>query len=163
MGSKKRELGPYYIVGSIVLIVVSCIATVIFSLDYPVYMDDAYLKPHSVVDKNYNEIQISQAKFNEKYSVILENNHFSNDVNLSISITQKETNQPFDIKSKVLITRSFTNKFDIKPKSKFENGVLKIEPLKLDQDGKWQLKVELSDDEYSGFFGFDFFVNYKND
>ena len=67
----KKTLWPYGIALSIVAIIGACVATVIFSLDYPVHSDNFYFDKYQKVDENYNDIQISQAKFDEKYKIFI--------------------------------------------------------------------------------------------
>lgn len=75
---QKKTFWPYAILLSIIAIAIACIATVIVSLNYPVYMDDFYLDSYGNVDKNYNQIQLSQQKFDENFKLELLKNEFSN-------------------------------------------------------------------------------------
>ena len=68
----KKTLWPYGIALSIVAIIGACVATVIFSLDYPVHSDNFYFDKYQKVDENYNDIQLKQQNFENKYDVDFE-------------------------------------------------------------------------------------------
>ncbi|CZE47763.1 FixH family protein [Campylobacter geochelonis] len=155
--SSKKTFWPYGILLSIGAIVVACVATVIFSLDYPVHMDSFYLESYDKVDRNYNEIQKSQAKFESKFDVAL----LPKDINLNkkseadIKIVSKTAENLPNLTSEILLTRPETNEFDKKLDAKFENGVLKTQEFSVTKKGRWQLLVKLSDGDSTAFYKFE--------
>ena len=70
--SKKDKFNawPYAIMLSFVAIIAAIIHTVVIALDNPVH-EDGFMGKYQDVDHNYNEIQISQAKFDEKYQIYI--------------------------------------------------------------------------------------------
>ena len=112
----KKTFWPYGILLAIFAIIVACIVTVIISLDYPVYKDNFYFDQYQDVDNNYNEIQISQAKFDKKYAVefIPGNAKVGQNFNAKFKITSKDRLNLKDLKAQILFTRpnsSSTNLF----------------------------------------------------
>lgn len=87
----KKTFWPYGILIAFALIVISCIITVILALKNPVHIDNYYFDTIENVDRNYNEIEASQERFDEKYSVKLVKDSFDlhEDINLQISVCQK--------------------------------------------------------------------------
>ena len=68
--NKKFNPWPYAIMLSFVAIIAAIIHTVVIALDNPVH-EDGFMGKYQEVDHGYNEIQISQAKFDEKYQVYI--------------------------------------------------------------------------------------------
>ncbi|MDA3062161.1 MULTISPECIES: hypothetical protein [unclassified Campylobacter] len=91
MAQNKKTLWPYGIAFSIVAIIAACVATIIFSLDYPVHSDNFYFDKYQKVDENYNEIQISQAKFDEKYKIFISDFSSSGDENFVVLAPKNDT------------------------------------------------------------------------
>lgn len=202
--SKKDKFNPwpYAIMLSFVAIIAAIIHTVVIALDNPVH-EDKFMGKYQDVDSNYNEIQISQAKFDEKYKTYIKNFSVGGDEN-SVILKPKneallkdlkfskkflttlrengvnsENLQKFapnfeiangdkvsfeialnpnsqNLSSKISLTRPETNEFNKDLKSKFENGIVKIEEFELPQTGRWQIVAELNDGSDTGFFKFEF-------
>jgi putative lipoprotein len=154
----KKTFWPYGIMLSLVAIFVACVATVVISLDYPVYMDDFYLSKYQNVDKNYNEIQISQAKFEKKYSVSFTQNNVKVDTptDISIKITPLLGQTLPKFSSDVLLTRKFTTEFDKTFTLNSQGNEIIIPQVTLKDQGIWQIKVIISDDaNNTAFYSFD--------
>lgn len=154
----KKTFWPYGIMLSLVAIFVACVATVVISLDYPVYMDDFYLSKYQNVDKNYNEIQISQAKFEKKYSVSFTQNNVKVDTptDISIKITPLLGQALPKFSSDVLLTRKFTTEFDKTFTLNSQGNEIIIPQVTLKDQGIWQIKVIISDDaNNTAFYSFD--------
>lgn len=154
----KKTFWPYGIMLSLVAIFVACVATVVISLDYPVYMDDFYLSKYQNVDKNYNEIQISQAKFEKKYSVSFTQNNVKVDTptDISIKITPLLGQALPKFSSDVLLTRKFTTEFNKTFTLNSQGNEIIIPQVTLKDQGIWQIKVIISDDaNNTAFYSFD--------
>ena len=67
-----KNYWPHAIVGSLILIVASCIATIILAVKNPVEMDGFYFERYQNVDENINEIEASQRRFDAKYALKFE-------------------------------------------------------------------------------------------
>ena len=67
---KKWTFWPYAIMLSFVAIIAAIIHTVVIALDNPVH-EDGFMGKYQDVDHAYNEIQISQSKFDEKYQIYI--------------------------------------------------------------------------------------------
>ena len=158
MKNEKKTFWPYGIMLSLVAIATACVATVIISLDYPVYMDDFYLTKYQEVDKNFNEIQISQTKFEKKYKIDFLNDKVkvgeATDFLLKISSINNDNLPKFTANG--IITRPHTTEFDKKFQAITENGDIKISDVVLDNQGIWQIKIRISDDKNNtAFYSFD--------
>ena len=64
-----KNYWPHAIVGSLILIVASCVATVVLAVKNPVEMDGFYFERYQNVDENINEIAASQRRFDAKYDL----------------------------------------------------------------------------------------------
>lgn len=163
ISKEKKTFWPYGIVLSILACIVACIATIVISLDYPVHMDNFYFEKYQKVDKNYNEIQISQANFDKKYSVNLENIGVlaENDFLIKITITPKNSENLQNLKAEGLLTRPETNKLDQKLDFSLKNGEFISQTINLKNPGRWQVMAKISDGSDTGFFKFEFLVAKK--
>ena len=155
---EKKTFWPYGIMLSLVAIFVACVATVVVSLDYPVYMDDFYLSKYQNVDKNYNEIQISQAKFEKKYSVSFAQKNIKvdtpTDINIKITPLLGQALPKFN--SDVLLTRKFTTEFDKTFALNSQGDEIVVPQVTLKDQGIWQIKIRISDDaNNTAFYSFD--------
>lgn len=157
MQKNKKTFWPYGILICFALIIISCIITVILALNHPVHMDNYYFESLENIDRNYNEIQASQERFDEKYSVNLVNDSFdlSKDINLQISILPKiksDNNLSFEL----LITRPETSEFDFLPDAKFNGNILELSSFKVSKVGRWRVDLKLNDGNDTGFYRMEF-------
>ena len=67
-----KNYWPHAIVISLILIVASCVATIILAVKNPVEMDEFYFERYQNVDENINEIEASQRRFDDKYALKFE-------------------------------------------------------------------------------------------
>lgn len=156
----KKTFWPYGILLAIFAIIVACIVTVIISLDYPVYKDNFYFDQYQDVDNNYNEIQISQAKFDEKYAVefIPENAKVGQNFNAKFKITSKDGLNLKDLKAQILFTRPDSSKFDKKFEAKLKDNTFEANFIP-GKPGRWQILVKITDTKDTGFFKFEIKVD----
>ncbi|TQR54464.1 hypothetical protein DMC01_10235 [Campylobacter troglodytis] len=173
--SSKKTFWPYGILLSILAIVGACIATIIFSLDYPVYEDDAFLQKYREVNSNFNELQIQNENFQKAYELSLDlpvkfgrkKRQFyeiSQAQRLEFKLLQKTQLEARDLKITVLLTRPHTSTQD----QWLENTNLEAQDLNTSilslvlpelERGRWQLKLRLERDENTvGFYEFEFLV-----
>ena len=179
MEKNKKTFWPYGILISLVAIVIACVVTIIICLDYPVYTDDSYFDSYQNVDRNYEQIQLSQAKFEQNIKfdpnakILINGEIYENIKELNInrdlksikSVNSKQNIQlAFDINSsilsaEILLTRPHSSEFNRILDSQFQNGKLITQSFSVPQNGRWQVKIKLSQDEQStAFYQFDFFV-----
>ena len=154
----KKTLWPYGIALSIVAIIGACVATVIFSLDYPVHSDNFYFDKYQKVDENYNQIQQKQQNFDSKYEVNFEipQNLGNEKFSLNLPIKAKN-NAKFDkISAEILLTRPDSSQFDKKLSTSLNDGVLQSESFGIERLGRWQVMAKISDSTDTGFYKFEF-------
>lgn len=123
--TSKKTFWPYGILLSLLAIVCACVATIIFSLDYPVYEDDSFLSKYQEVDNNFNEIQQKEARFRQNFAAFLnlkqgldkrkrpvyELKQGTREVEFFIKEIA-EDRSAFNIKATLLLTRPHTNTQD---------------------------------------------------
>lgn len=123
--TSKKTFWPYGILLSLLAIVCACAATIIFSLDYPVYEDDSFLSKYQEVDNNFNEIQQKEARFRQNFAAFLnlkqgldkrkrpvyELKQGTREVEFFIKEIA-EDRSAFNIKATLLLTRPHTNTQD---------------------------------------------------
>ena len=174
---KRKTFWPYGILLSLFAIVAACVATIVFSLDYPVYEDDAYLQKYQQVDNDFNKIQIQDANFKQNFELNLNlspkfdaKNRAFYEVqaaqNIEFSVVSKANLSPNTIKPTLLLTR---------PHTSTQNQQLTLNEIQASTDkidtsifsttlpalekGRWQLKLRLEKDENTiGFFEFNVVV-----
>ncbi|TKX29861.1 hypothetical protein CQA38_03590 [Campylobacter sp. MIT 12-5580] len=163
--TKKKTFWPYGILLSILAIILACVATIIFSLDYPVYEDDSFMQKYQSVDRNINDIKQKQTRFEEDYRLSLnlkpkfdkKKREFyeleSLATELEILLHEiSEDRSAHNISFEALLTRPHTNKQDTKLeilsfsltnklKKSFNTYSLKIALPNLEK-GRWQLKLK---------------------
>ena len=174
----KKTFWPDGILLSIIAIVAACVVTIIFCLDYPVYSDDSYFDTYQNVDKNYEQMQIAQTKFekdvkfnpdadilvNGKIAQSIKELKINRDIKSIKSINSNDNiSLVFDInssaKADILLTRPHTNESDVLLNSQIQHGKLTTQSFSVSQKGRWQAKIKLSQNEKSiAFYQFNFFV-----
>ena len=141
---EKKTFWPYGIMLSLVAIFVACVATVVVSLDYPVYMDDFYLSKYQNVDKNYND---SFAQNHVKVDT-------PTDISIKIAPLLDQVLPKFS--SDVLLTRKFTTEFDKTFTLNSQGNEIIIPQVTFKDQGIWQIKIRISDDaNNTAFYSFD--------
>ncbi|MDA3077871.1 4-hydroxy-3-methylbut-2-en-1-yl diphosphate synthase [Campylobacter sp. JMF_06 NA1] len=158
MAQNKKTLWPYGIAFSIVAIIAACVATIIFSLDYPVHSDNFYFDKYQKVDENYNEIQLKQQNFEKKYEVNFEISNPQNTEKFSLNLPIKaKNNAKFDkISAEILLTRPDSTTYDKRLNTQFLDGVLRSENFSIEKLGRWQVMAKISDSIDTGFYKFEF-------
>lgn len=158
MANPKKTFWPYGIVLSIIACIIACVATIIISLDYPVYMDDRYMQKYQSVDHNINQIKSSQREFERNFSVKLLQNEIKLDKPNSIEIAIKKLQNGLDDpKFTMFLTRPDSSKYDINLNASYENGILKTQNFIPNLVGRWQLVLKLQDQNSTGFYKFELF------
>lgn len=154
----KKTFWPYGILLSILAIVVSCIATIIYSLDYPVHMDNFYFDKYQNVEKNYNEIQISEKEFIKKFDIKLQNSDFKIDKKekLKFLVLPKQNADITTLKAQILVTRPHTNYENFNLNSSLINSEIVSDEFAFKKLGRWQIMAKISDDKNATkFYNFD--------
>lgn len=159
---KQKTFWPYGILLSIFAIIIACIATIIFSLDYPVYSDNFYFEKYRKVDENFDKIEKSQKNFDAKFSVAILNQKAQMNANsVEISIKPKIDFDIKKLKAEILLTRPETSEFDKNLKSTLNDEILKTEIFDLPKPGRWQILLKISDEIDIGFYKFEISTNAK--
>lgn len=168
---KKRTFWPYGILLSLLAIILSCVATIIFSLDYPVYEDDSYLQKYQSVDRNINDITRQHTAFEKNYNIELnltpnfdkKNRPFyelgseANLLEFFIKALQNGENTN-DMSFQALLTRPHTSEQDKKLDTinKVDSFFITLPEL---EKGRWQVKLRVQkDDEKIGFYTYNLFI-----
>ena len=174
---KRKTFWPYGILLSLFAIVAACVATIVFSLDYPVYEDDSYLQKYQQVDNDFNKIQIQDANFKQNFEVGVnlaakfdaKNRPFYEvqaAQNIEFSVVSKANLSSNAIKPTLLLTRPHTstqnqqltlNEIQASP-DKIDTSIFSTTLPALEK-GRWQLKLRLEKDENTiGYFEFNVVV-----
>lgn len=154
----KKTFWPYGILLSLIAIVISCIVTIVYSLDYPVHMDNFYFDKYQNVEKNYNEIQISEQNFLKKYNIELKTFDFriGKKNRLEFVVNPKENVENLDLKTKILFTRPHTNYENFELNSSFAGNKIISDEFIINNLGRWQIMAKFSDDKNATkFYTFD--------
>ena len=94
----RKNYWPHAIVASIILIIISCAATIVTAIKNPVELDNFYLDRYQNVDENINEIEASQRRFDSKFSIIFLYFKSSSDTKFSFKISPKKDSQIKNLK-----------------------------------------------------------------
>lgn len=169
--SKKRTFWPYGILLSLLAIILSCVATIIFSLDYPVYEDDSFLQKYQSVDRNINEIAKQHTAFEKDYRIefnlnpnfdkknrpFYELENGENSLEFFIKALQNDENVN-NINFQALLTRPHTSEQDkeLSVVNKAESFFIALPEL---EKGRWQVKLRAEkDSERVGFYTYNLFI-----
>lgn len=169
MQNKNKTFWPYGILISIFAIVCACIATIIFSTNYPVYEDEFYFDKYQNVKYNYEEIEKKQENFSKNYTLSYENPKYSfkdkkdrlvfmpdNNMNFKLLCLVDKCTNLKQAKITALLTRPHTSDNNANLQAVFINDNSFYVELKNLSKGRWQLKLKIElDEDNVGFFNFD--------
>ena len=153
--------------------------TVKSAVDTPVYDDRSFLSSYHDIDYHFNDMMISNAKFNARYNALitvnnrtiafeikdvflgqrsLEKQSVNQDMlqvgenTISIVITDKKTNEKIsNAEVNLQVTRAIEDMYDINLNSiKFDNGTYKAS-VKIDLAGNWNITGSVTVGEYSTY------------
>jgi hypothetical protein len=113
--SKNMNFWPYVIVIMLILSTIASVWTIDIAIKNPVQDANILLDNYHKVDKNINEILISNIEFNKKYELSYTSSKFEDStLNLKIKVLEIESSlhKTENIDFKVLLTRPETQKFD---------------------------------------------------
>ena len=151
-----KNYWPHAIVGSLILIVASCVATIILAVKNPVEMDGFYFERYQNVDENINEIEASQRRFDAKYALKFEAKFDGLSGHFAIAVAPKNGSQTPNFTHEILLTRPATNEQNQNLDAKFDGQILKKQPVTLPKKGRWQILLKISDSNDTGFYKFNF-------
>lgn len=151
-----KNYWPHAIVGSLILIVASCVATIILAVKNPVEMDEFYFERYQNVDENINEIEASQRRFDAKYALKFESEFDELNGYFKIAVEPKNGSVAPNFTYEILLTRPATNEQNQNLDAKFDGQILKTAPVTLPKKGKWQILLKISDANDTGFYKFSF-------
>ena len=151
-----KNYWPHAIVISLVLIVISCVATIVVAVKNPVEMDGFYFERYQNVDENINEIEASQRRFDAKYALKFEPEFDGLNGHFNISVAPKNGSLAPNFTHEILLTRPATNEQNQNLSARFDGQTLITQPVKLPKKGKWQILLKISDANDTGFYKFSF-------
>ena len=151
-----KNYWPHAIVGSLILIVASCVATVVLAVKNPVEMDGFYFERYQNVDENINEIEASQRRFDAKYDLDFNPEFVGLNGYFGIAVTPKNGLVSLNFTHEILLTRPATNEQNQNLDAKFDGQILKTQPVTLPKKGRWQILLKISDANDTGFYKFNF-------
>ena len=139
----RKNYWPHAIVASIVLIIISCAATIVTAIKNPVELDNFYLDKYQNVDENINEIEASQRRFDTKFSC---------------KISPKNDSQMQNLQAMLMLTKPDTNRFNQELNTTFSEFTLTSSEIKFKKPGRWQALLKINDGNDTGFYKYDIYV-----
>ena len=109
-----RNYWPHAIIFSIILIVISCILTIVVAVKNPVQLDTYYLDRYQNIDQNINEIEASQKRFESKFDIKFDGFKSNIDDRLSFEILAKNGANIGLLKPTLVLTRPDTSQSRVK-------------------------------------------------
>lgn len=177
--SNKKTFWPYGILISILLIVLSCIITVIYSSNYPVYEDDFYFEKYQNIKDNYAQIEKKEQAFNENFNLYIKDDNYKkvivnvktqrlayvlnyDDTDIKLFL-EKIKNNDFAINNIIVkLTRPHTNAQDkdlVANVKKINDKLSQIDiSMPKLSKGRWQIKVKIDNENLATFKNFDLLV-----
>ncbi|MBE0491226.1 MAG: FixH family protein [Sulfurospirillum sp.] len=153
---------PHAIITMILLTIGACAWTIQIALDNPVEMDSFYLEKHQSVERNINEINANQEKFDANYAIKHESVKFSMNQENSVifSIIDKSGKVVENAKIRLMISRPETNKFNQEfTLEKATNGKYSVNGIQAIKPGRWQVLTRISLDGIEAFNKYEVFAN----
>ena len=151
-----KNYWPHAIVISLILIVASCVATIILAVKNPVEMDEFYFQRYQNVDENINEIEASQRRSDARYALKFEPEFDGLNGYFKIAVEAKNGSLAPNFTHEILLTRPATNEQNQNLDAKFDGQILKTAPVALPKKGRWQILLKISDANDTGFYKFNF-------
>lgn len=182
MSNDKKTFWPWGILLSIIAIIIACVATIIFSLDYPVYEDDTFMQKYQSVDRNINEIKRQQDEFEKNFVLQADLKPYYDEIDrifyilddktkeINIFLSQLNQLNAKDIHFEALLTRPHTTEQDssleLSSLSEVDNTQslnISLEPNALKnysfkillpklEKGRWQVKLKAEKNEIQRAF-----------
>ncbi len=154
MSKSNGRIWPYAIGASIILIFGACVATVMVANTLPVEKSDTYMMGYHEADAKANEIIEARIAFDKKYKIEYITDAISTDNSvIKYRVTDIDSNPVDNAKIKVVITRPNNHKHDqelVDPK--VENGVYTFNPVKLAQEGRWDIMAKVNIGDVQRFY-----------
>lgn len=152
---KEKNYWPHAIVMVLLFMIFACVMVVKIALDNPVQMDSFYFEKYQQVDENINSIRKSQIAFDKNFKIEYKTKKFlltqPNSFEMSIkNLNTKEFVK--DAKITLMITRPDTNNYNqefVLESSK--DGVFKVDNIKVELPGRWQILTKIKVGDYSSF------------
>ena len=155
-----RNYWPHAIIFSIILIVISCILTIVVAVKNPVQLDTYYLDRYQNIDQNINEIEASQKRFESKFDIKFDGFKSNIDDRLSFEILAKNGANIGLLKPILVLTRPDTNDLNQELNSTINGSKLISQELIFHKLGRWQVLLKINDGSDIGFYKFDFYVKW---
>jgi hypothetical protein len=154
----RKNYWPHAIVASIILIIISCAATIVTAIKNPVELDNFYLDRYQNVDENINEIEASQRRFDSKFNIVFLDFNSSSDTKFSFKISPKNDSQMQNLQAMLMLTKPDTNRFNQELNTTFSDFTLTSSEVKFKKPGRWQALLKINDGNDTGFYKYDIYV-----
>ncbi len=154
MSKNSGRIWPYAIGASIIFIFGACVATIVVANKLPVEKSDTYMMGYHEADAKANEILKAAIDFNKKYKVEYITDAFeAQNCIIKYRVTDINSNPINNANIKVIITRPNNHKYDQELKNPtILDGVYTFEPLKLAQEGRWDIMAHVSVENLQRFY-----------
>ena len=142
---------PYLIGGSILLIIIAAVATVIFALNHPVQLSNDAMQNYHDVDKNANKMIRAKIAFDKLYDIRLDSDISDiNNPKISYTLMNKNGEPVNNAEIKLLLTHPFILEFDKEYQAnKPTDGVYTFDGVKIAKVGRWNYitLIKIGEDE----------------
>jgi hypothetical protein len=158
MQKKSKNYWPHGILASLVIIAAMCVYTVIYSLDYPVEMDNYYFESYQQVDKDFDKIKFAKEAFDAAYNVEFVAGELERGGanTLTMLIKDKSGNCDFTPQIKTLLTRPETNRYNqYLNATKEANCAWQLSNFEIERAGRWQFETKISIGNATRFFKYE--------
>ncbi|MGP1485623.1 MAG: FixH family protein [Campylobacter sp.] len=154
----RKNYWPHAIIISIILIIISCISTILVAVNNPVQLDTFYLDKYQSVDEKINEIQASQKRFSQNFDIKFLDFNSTTDRKFSFEIIPKNGAEIKNLRPTLMLTRPDTNEFN-QDLNVTLNGVSFVsQDVKFAKLGRWQILLKITDLNDTGFYKYDIFI-----
>ena len=156
--SKKPSDGriwPYAIVGSILLVIVAAVVTVMVAVKNPVEMSDMDMQDYHHYDANANDIINAMIKFDQKYRISYHSHSFDQShAVVSYKLVDQEGKAVNNAKMNIMVTRpgDHNNDLPFEAPNKVEEGIYTFEVGALPLAGRWNILTKIVVDDNVRYF-----------
>jgi len=144
--TSKGKIWPYAITGSIILIFIAAVVTVIIAVKNPVEMSDMDMQDYHHYDRNANDIIAAKIAFDRKYTITYHSHDFKQEnAIVSYQLVSKSGEPVNSAKMNIMVTRPDNHNTDLpfEAPTKIENGIYTFEVGELPLAGRWNILTRI--------------------
>ena len=144
--TSKGKIWPYAISGSILLIFIAAVVTVIIAVKHPVEMSDMDMQDYHHYDRNANDIIAAKIAFDRKYTITYHSHDFKQEnAIVSYQLVSKSGEPVNSAKMNIMVTRPDNHNTDLpfEAPTKIENGIYTFEVGELPLAGRWNILTRI--------------------